>query len=160
MTAYKIKFYIVSILTFFAFLFSQEINDLRAEESLVDSNKQVNCSLTAQCFYKTSSGEVKIGAGSSVFLLKATDTAKSSITNAVHADSLNAISYCPDLVGQSIADAIGSVIFSNISPGNYFLVSEVRWIKSGMFVNTKLGGIVIGTAVVLQNSVNRASVTN
>jgi len=160
MTVYKIKLYFVFTLTFFTILFSQTPYDLRAEEIQLDSNKLVNCSLTAQCFYKTSVGEVKIGAGSTVYLLKATDTAKSSITKAVHADNLNAISDCPDLVGQSISDALGSVVFSNISPGNYFLASEVRWIKSGMFVNTKLGGIVIGTTVVKLNSVNRVSVTN
>lgn len=104
--------------------------------------------LKCEIFYRTAQREVALGAGSSVYLLTASEEAKNVIKAAVKQDGLTGLSHCSQLIVSTVADSSGLAIFDNIPEGSYFIVSEVRWIRNGFIKNKKLGGIVTGSAIV------------
>lgn len=120
-------------------------------------------SLRCSVFFRTADGQVKMGAGSFVFLLHATESAKEYIRKVVRSDmSVDSVSLHEDYVMKVQADSAGEAVFNNVPLGGYFVVSDVRWSKKGMipFTSKKEGGIVLGNALISGNSGPKCIVSN
>jgi len=101
-------------------------------------------SLTGQVFMKTIGGDVKYGAGSSVYLLPATSYSSQWYTeNYLGGKPLST----PDSraeQGQLVtqADGTGYFTFNDVPPGKYYLSSTVTWQAPTQYGLMPQGGVV------------------
>ncbi|MFK0875525.1 hypothetical protein ACIUW1_11825 [Pseudomonas aeruginosa] len=100
--------------------------------------------LTGQVFMKTVGGDVKFGAGSTVYLVPVTSYSKQWYeVNYIGGQALEA----PDpRSGQgsitTVADGNGNFTFTDIPPGDYFLSSTVTWQAPSKYGLLPQGGVV------------------
>ena len=101
-----------------------------------------SATITGQAFLKTRGGDVKLGAGDTVYLNPVT-------TYSIEWFNVNAISQLPITEGdpraakyhkQTVADGSGHFKFSNLAPGEYFLTCTITWEVPTGYGIAKTGG--------------------
>jgi hypothetical protein len=102
--------------------------------------------LECEVFYRTSDGNIKVGAGSLVLVLPASQEAKNAIAKAMTAEALATSGLVAMARATATADVSGRAWLKGLPKGRYFLVSEVRWERKGTFRNKREGGLVLANA--------------
>ena len=105
------------------------------------------CQLSCEVLFKSASGGIKTGSGAAVMLLRASDSSRQAVQQAIKENSAGAIRSHPDVLRQVKADSRGVADFGDLTDGNYLAVSEVRWLEKGFFQDKYLGGVVLCSVV-------------
>ncbi len=122
---------------------------------LVSSNSK----LVGQAFLKTRGGDVKFGAGSTVYLYPAVE----------YSNEINNIPWFKDVKGRdpewskyvrsTMADGNGNFEFSDIGSGTYYVETRVTWEVPGQYGMSTQGGLVRKMVDISKNSVTKVILT-
>ena len=108
--------------------------------------------VSGQVFLRTQGGDVKVGAGSDVGLMPATNYFEQYYI-AVMKEVSNVEQIDPRASGiahKTKADATGNFEFSNLAEGQYFVVSEVYW-KYVSRYGARTTGSTVGQRISVRN---------
>ncbi|MHB9075593.1 MAG: hypothetical protein ACYC6G_18975 [Desulfobaccales bacterium] len=101
-------------------------------------------SISGQAFLKTVGGDVKYGAGSSVFLIPNTPYYIEYFKHAASGHTIQNIDpKAGNYVRQTVGDGQGKFEFVNVPPGEYILLTEVTWGVPTQYGIRKSGGDIV-----------------
>ncbi len=103
--------------------------------------------ISGQAFMKTRAGDVKFGAGCTVWLTPATAYMKELVR--IKDQGFNVSNHTQDTAGAiqkyirtTVADGTGNFEFNNLPPGEYFVECNVTWEFVGQFGLVTTGGLI------------------
>ncbi len=106
-------------------------------------------SITGQAFAKTQGGDVKYGAGNTINLIPLTPYVEQALSLIPKANVFTKVDFDPRIFNYSkkaVADGTGHFKFTNLTPGKYYVETDIKWqypTQSGL---QETGGTVKGIA--------------
>lgn len=116
--------------------------------------------VTGQVFLRTRGGDVKVGAGNTVYLLQETEYSKQFYL--AYAQSQRYPGIDPRALSAAIqtqANATGEFTFNNVPPGFYYVISQVTWGAPTRYGLSTQGGDVMAHVEVANDLVTTIMVT-
>jgi len=130
------------------------------EQTYLELPKSGTGTVTGQVFLRTVGGDVKYGAGSPVLLLQETDYMQQfylAWLGNKRAPEIDSRALSAGLKAQ--ANGSGEFTFTNVPPGDYYVVSQVTWGAQTSYGLSNQGGSIMVRATVADDSVTTVMVT-
>lgn len=121
------------------------------EAEMIEATKLGTGSITGSAFAKTMGGEVKSGAGSTVYLYPVTPYVMEFVTLNEKYNRVITDPRLKNYIKSTVADAAGNFEFENLKAGRYYLETRISWRFFNGYNSQETGGVAKNFVQVEEN---------
>ena len=123
-----------------------QVNNPFIEQDYVPFTKQGTGIINGQAFLKTKGGDVKYGAGGTVYLIPVTEYTNELMSKAIEKGggfTTNMDYRLNNYIKKTIADGEGKFDFKNIPSGEYYVGCQIAWKYATQYGLRPTGGNIV-----------------